>query len=115
MTKAAQTPVEMVAEMRTQPVWLDVEGRAHTLAYEAAVMRPGNALPADRFSAIETPTLILTGGNSPAWMTNAARVLAATLPVATLYVLKGQSHDVSPNALAPALLEFFGAEGEPDR
>ena len=76
---------------------------------EAAVMGPGNALPADRLAAITQPTLVLTGGNSPAWITNAGKAAAETIPAAAHRVLEGQTHTVSPEALAPEILEFFTA------
>lgn len=109
MVAAAQAPAEAVAAMRLDPSWSDAEAAAHTLAYEAAVMGPGNALPAQRLAAITQPTLVLTGGNSPAWMTNAGTAVAGTIPVAVHRVLAGQMHNVSPQALAPELLEFFTA------
>ena len=109
MVEAAGAPAEAVAAMRLQPSWPDAEAVAHTLAYEAAVMGPGNALPAARLAAITQPTLVLTGGNSPAWMTNAGKAVAGTIPGAVHRVLEGQTHNVSPGALAPELLEFFTA------
>ena len=107
MTEAAEATAEAVAAMRLQPSWSQAEAVAHTLAYEAAVMGPGNALPAGRLAAITQPTLVLTGGNSPAWMTNAGQAVAETIPAAAHRVLDGQTHNVSPQALAPELLEFF--------
>jgi pimeloyl-ACP methyl ester carboxylesterase len=109
MVEAAQVPVEAVAAMRLEPSWSDAEAVAHTLAYEAAVMGPGNALPAGRLAALTQPTLVLTGGNSPAWITNAGKAVAGTIPAAIHRVLKGQTHNVSPIVLAPELLEFFTA------
>jgi pimeloyl-ACP methyl ester carboxylesterase len=107
LMEAAEVPREAVAAMRLQPSWADVEAVAHTLAYEAAVMGPGNALPARRLAAITQPTLVLTGENSPAWMANAGKAVARTIPGAIHRVLEGQTHNVSPAALAPELLEFF--------
>jgi pimeloyl-ACP methyl ester carboxylesterase len=107
MTEAAQATPEAVAAMRLQPSWSQAEAVAHTLAYEAAVMGPGNALPTGRLAAITQPTLVLTGGNSPAWLTNAGQAVARTIPAAAHHVLKGQTHGVSPEALAPELLGFF--------
>jgi pimeloyl-ACP methyl ester carboxylesterase len=109
MVQAAEAPVEAMAAMRLQPSWPEAETAAHTLAYEAAVMGPGNALPAQRLAAITQPTLVLTGGNSPAWMTNAGKAVAETIHGAVHRVLEGQTHNVSPEALAPELLEFFTA------
>jgi pimeloyl-ACP methyl ester carboxylesterase len=95
--------------MRLQPSWADTEAAAHTLPYEAAVMGPGNTLPAEQLAAITQPALVLTGGNSPAWITNAGTAVAGTIPYAVHRVLDGQAHNVSPTALAPELLEFFTA------
>jgi hypothetical protein len=45
-----------------------------------------------------------------------AQTLAKTMPSATLRGLDGQTHDVDPAALAPALIQFFGRdEGGQDR
>jgi hypothetical protein len=107
MVAAAEVPVEAVAAMRRQPSWSDAETVAHTLAYEAAVMGPANAQPASRLAGITAATLVLTGGNSPAWMTNAGQAVARTVPGAVHRVLAGQTHNVSPEALVPELLEFF--------
>ena len=109
MMEAAGATVEAVAAMRLQPSWPEAEAVAHTLVYEAAVMGPGNALRADRLAAIAQPTLVLTGGNSPAWITNAGKAVARTIPAAAHRFLDGQTHNVSPEAIAPELLEFFTA------
>lgn len=68
-------------------------------------MGPGNALPAQRLAAITQPTLVLTGGNSPAWMTSAGQAVAGAIHGAAHRVLAGQTHNVSAEALAPELLE----------
>jgi pimeloyl-ACP methyl ester carboxylesterase len=106
---AAGAPAEGVAAMRRDPSWSEAEAAAHTLAYEAAVMGPGNALPADRLAEITQATLVLTGDRSPAWMISAGRAVAAAIPGALYRVLEGQTHNVAPEAVAPELLEFFTA------
>ena len=40
-------------------------------------------------------------------VTNAGKAVARTIPAAAHRVLQGQTHNVSPQALAPELLEFF--------
>lgn len=50
---------------------------------------------------------MIDGGKSPAWMRNAQRAIADALPNATRRTLEGQTHMVSANALAPALVDFF--------
>jgi len=109
MVAAAEVPAGAVAAMRGEPAWPATEALAHTLAYEAAVMGPGNALPVDLLAAIDQPTLVLTGGNSPAWMTNAGKEVAARVPRAVCRILDNQTHNVTPEALAPEILEFFVA------
>lgn len=80
---------------------------AHTLAYEAAVLGPGNFLPVELLTKITQPVLVLNGERSPAWMREAGVAVAATVPGALHRVLEGQTHGVDPTCLAPELLEFF--------
>ncbi len=109
MTAAAETPVETVAAMRAGPYWGEMEQLAHTLAYEAAVMGPGSALPAARFAGLDRPALVLNGELSPSWMAGAGRAVAASVPGAAHRILEGQTHQVASGALVPELLEFFVA------
>jgi pimeloyl-ACP methyl ester carboxylesterase len=109
MVEAAEVPAEVVAAMRAQPFWALAEAAAHTLAYEAAVLGPGNELPAARLAAVGQPTLVLNGEDSPEWMRNAGAAVAAAVPGAVRRVLEDQTHDVTVEALAPELLEFFAA------
>ncbi len=55
------------------------------------------------------PTLVMSGGASPAWFGTAADQLAQILRDARRMILPGQNHGVDPSVLAPLLLEFFGA------
>jgi alpha-beta hydrolase superfamily lysophospholipase len=109
LVDAAGIPAGAVEAMRRDPSWPDTEAIAHTLAYEAAVMGPGNTLPAGRLAAVIAPTLVLTGGASPAWLVNAGLAVTAAVPGAAHRVLDGQTHNVSAEALAPELLAFFAA------
>jgi pimeloyl-ACP methyl ester carboxylesterase len=61
---------------------------------------------------VTAPTLVLSGGKSPAWMRNAAKELADVLPNARHHSLKGQTHMVKAKVLAPALHEFFSERQE---
>ncbi|WP_223167313.1 alpha/beta fold hydrolase [Nonomuraea sp. SYSU D8015] len=109
MVEAVEMPAAAVAGMRAQPFWSEVEAVAHTLAYEAFVLGPGNALPVARLTTIVQPTLVLNGEDSPAWMRNAGAAVAAAVPGAVRRVLEDQRHDVAVEALAPELLEFFAS------
>jgi pimeloyl-ACP methyl ester carboxylesterase len=107
MVRAAEVPAAAVAAMRVDPGWSAAEAVAHTLAYEAAVLGPGNAFAAERFAAITQPTLLLTGGSSPMWMANAGKAVAKAIPQTVHRVLDGQMHNVDPDVLTAELLEFF--------
>jgi pimeloyl-ACP methyl ester carboxylesterase len=107
MVRAAEVPADLVGAMRADPSWQEMEELAHTLAYEAEVMGPGNILPVDTAASIKQAVLVLNGQDSPAWMRNAGTALAHAVPGAAHRVLHGQAHGVSAHALAPELLEFF--------
>jgi pimeloyl-ACP methyl ester carboxylesterase len=103
-------PGAMVALMRFIPAWSKLKALAPSLPYDAEIIRgtgSGGPLPADRWSNLTVPTLVITGGKSPAWMRNAMRALADVLPGATYRTLDRQTHIVKPKALAPVLTEFF--------
>ncbi len=109
MVRAAELPAAAVAAMRADPGWAAAEAVAHTLAYEAAVMGPGNAFFAERYAAITQPTLLLSGGSSPSWMANAGKAVAAAIPQTAHRILDGQTHNVDADVLTAELLEFFTA------
>ena len=102
-------PLLVVFMMRLMPwVWPKLKAVAHTLPYDAAVMGDFT-VPAARLATIATPTLISHGGKTDAKLKKAAESAAAAVPGAKLRVLPGQTHNVSPAVLAPAVVEFFGA------
>jgi pimeloyl-ACP methyl ester carboxylesterase len=113
MTEIACAPAFVPVVMSLTPMWPGLRAIAHTLAYDSALMAPyqtGEPEPIDRFGSVETPTLLLLGGKSPAWIKHAVHRLDRALPRAELKVLDRQTHMVKPKVTAPALLEFLGAE-----
>src|SRR6266536_56756 len=106
MSKVVGMPDEFVAFARTQPFWAAQEAIAHTLAYDATIMRD-YSLPVDRAAAVTAPTLVMAGGASPPFMRETARALAEALPQGQARILEGQEHNVAPEAMAPAVVEFF--------
>ncbi|MFD0534160.1 hypothetical protein ACFQY7_10715 [Actinomadura luteofluorescens] len=107
---AVGMPEEMVGQMRGAPMWPALEALAPTLAYDSAVMddaATGAELPEDLLASVTVPALVLDGGDSPAWMRDIARRTAALLPAGTHRTLDGQTHDVDPAVLAPALERFL--------
>jgi pimeloyl-ACP methyl ester carboxylesterase len=109
LLKAVQATPEAVAEMRAQSFWPAMEAAARTLAYEALVMGPDNALPAALLARVTQPTLVLNGGDSPAWMGSAGKAVAGAIPGAVRRVLEAQAHNVAPAAILPELLKFLVA------
>lgn len=102
------TPEEALAGMRQSPVWARFVSIAPTLRYESILLGDG-FIPADRYAAITTPTLIIDGGASFDFMHDAAQALAAVLPHAKRLTLEGQTHAVAVEVLAPVLRSFFNA------
>ncbi|MFI0468198.1 alpha/beta fold hydrolase [Saccharopolyspora sp. 5N102] len=114
MTKAQDMPAFMVNAMRLFPgPWSKLKAMAHTLPYDIAVMgdtQQGEPLDADPWSAAAMPTLVLTGGKSPAGFHDAARAVAGVLPAAEHRTLPGLNHGavmMAPKKLAPVLAEFL--------
>jgi len=126
MTEAVGIPAEFVAQMRSAPVsevfagergtvppaWAEMEKIAHTLIYDALILgdkMSGKPLNAAQWVSATMPVLVLTGGNSAPFFATGAQSLVEQLPNARHTVLPGQDHNVSPQALAPVLAEFFAA------
>jgi pimeloyl-ACP methyl ester carboxylesterase len=106
MATVVGMPAEFVAQARSQPWWSATEALAHTLAYDATVMGD-YSVPVDRAELINAPTLVIVGGASFPIMQETAQALAKALPNAEIRTLEGQSHDVAPEVITPALKEFF--------
>lgn len=99
-------PDEVIAQMRSAPMWPALERLAHTLRYDNTVLRDGS-LPLDEAAAVTVPTLVLSGGASPGWMSEVAKRIADAVPAGRHEVLPDQEHNVAAEALVPALAAFF--------
>jgi pimeloyl-ACP methyl ester carboxylesterase len=107
-------PREALPQMRASPAWPAFEALAHTLAYDVRVLGDamgGSPVPLGRWAAVEVPTLVLDGGASDPWQRSATQALARVLPRSVHRSLRGQTHAVDPEVLAPVLRAFF--EDEP--
>lgn len=113
MTAAVGVPAEMVAGMRSMPMWPGLEAVAHTLPYDGRFMfehMRGNPASLHRFAGVQVPTLVMAGGASPPWLQNAARALVDVLPNAEYRSLPDQTHDVDVELLAPVVAGFASAD-----
>lgn len=91
-------------------MWPKLKAVAHTLPYDAAVMTRFR-VPADRFAGITVPVLVLNGSKTDTRLKAAARRLTEAVPGARHGELTGQTHNVKPGVLAPAVIEFLEASG----
>jgi len=100
--------------MRLMPnVWSKLTAVAHTLGNDFAILgdtQSGGPMPAELASvlgSIHVPTLMLIGGKSPPWLHHAVKATASHIAGATIVELPGQTHNVSAQTVAPALLAHF--------
>jgi pimeloyl-ACP methyl ester carboxylesterase len=116
MTKMIGLPAFVPLMMRLMPAWKKLKAVAPTLRYDFAVLgdsQSGHGLPdelAKALASIEAPTLVADGGKSPAWLHNAADMVAAAVPVSERATLPGQTHQVKAAAIAPVLIAHFTAD-----
>jgi hypothetical protein len=94
-------------DIKKSPDWKDMERVGHTLVYDFEVLGDGS-VPLDVGKNIAMPTLIMDGEKSFNFMHTAANTLGRIIPGALRKTLKDQTHEVSPEALAPVLKDFFG-------
>ena len=104
--KSLETPAAQIEEMKKSPEWKDMESVGHTLAYDFEILGDGN-IPTD-LAAVKVPTLILDGEESFVFMHTTADTLAKNIPGAERITLKDQTHELSPDVIAPVLKDFFG-------
>ncbi|RUT31838.1 alpha/beta hydrolase [Paenibacillus zeisoli] len=113
MTKGMGAPSFVVGIMRLMPsVWPNLMAVAHTLPYDAVLLEgytAGRPLPADVWSTVQIPTLVLEGTESPASLRRAAQALTKVLPRAQLLSRKGLGHTKKLDAktISPELVTFF--------
>jgi pimeloyl-ACP methyl ester carboxylesterase len=102
-------PAEQLDEMRQYPMWPMWEGIAPTIAYDAAALGAEAAVPAERAARLSVPALVMAGEASYPFMLVTAKALADAMPNAEYRILEGQTHEVTPEAIGPALVEFFSS------
>lgn len=102
-------PPETVDEISNDPA---MKALAPTLAYDHELMgdiATGGTIPRDLAAAVTTPTLVLNGSESPDWIRETGRELAATIPNARHHVIEGRADAVPPEVLVPLLVAFIAA------
>jgi len=110
MTQAILIPAGYLDSMKADPMWAGMEQVAHTIAYDGMVSREfmaGQPWASGTWDGVTAKIRVITGENSESFFHTAAQTLADDLANAESTVLAGQDHNVSMDALAPMLIEFF--------
>jgi pimeloyl-ACP methyl ester carboxylesterase len=106
--KLVGMPTDQIDGMRNSPGWPSMEAIAPTLAYDhTAILGEHNSVPTELAARVPVPTLVMHGGASLPSTGVTARALSRAMPQAELRTVAGQTHEASPGALAPVLVEFF--------
>nr|WP_223285253.1 alpha/beta hydrolase [Paenibacillus sp. PL91] len=113
MTQGMGAPSFVVHLMRIMPgVWSRLMAVAHTLPYDAVLLdgyMDGKPLPAQLWSKVTMPTLVIEGTESPAALRHGAQALASVLPNAQLLSKKGLGHTkkLDSKKISSELAAFF--------
>lgn len=110
MTNIYEAPAAFV---RVMPIvmrksWTKNKSVAHTLEYDLALLEDWSVLQEPGVEMV-VPTLVMGGAKSPATLREAVAMVAGKLPNARQVYLEGQDHNLSPPAVAPVIVDFFGS------
>jgi pimeloyl-ACP methyl ester carboxylesterase len=95
------------------PGWSKMAGMAHTIPYDLAVLagtQTGKPLPANRWTSVTAPILVVVGSKSESFFRSGAKALTERLPNARYRSLEGASHAsvlIGPQAIASAMEHYF--------
>ena len=108
MREVAGLPPETGEQLRSQPTWQALVSAARTIPRE---LRAGKAysLDAERFGDLGVPTLLLSGGQSPAALGKAVETAEEALADSRIVVMAGQGHlamDTGTNLFTSEVLRF---------
>jgi pimeloyl-ACP methyl ester carboxylesterase len=111
MREVAGLPPETVEHLRTLPVWQTRVAAAHTIPRELRAVKAYRFDP-ERFRDLGVPTMLLSGGASPAAFRKAAEVADDALPDSRIVVMPGQGHaamDTGTDLFTAEVLRFLTA------
>jgi pimeloyl-ACP methyl ester carboxylesterase len=101
--------------MRVMPAWKKLKAVAPTLPYDFAILgdtQTGTGVPDELVAvlgSIDVPTLVADGGKAAPWMSHGVQAVADAIPATKRLTLPGQTHQLKAAAIAPILIDFFGA------
>lgn len=106
-----KTAPEKIAAAQARPTWAARIAAVHTIPRELQALS-GYLFDPKRFGTMQTPTLLLLGGDSPPFRRTDAENLHASLPNSRIVVLRGQGHramEEAPDLFAQEVLTFLAA------
>jgi pimeloyl-ACP methyl ester carboxylesterase len=114
LQEVAGVPPDELEILRAAPNWPARISAADTILRE---MRGSNdyVFEPTRFGGLRTPTLLLSGGESPAFFKQATEVIQAALPVSQVRILAGQQHaamNTAPEIFTREVVEFLLAQAD---
>ena len=107
MREVLHMPEREIAALREQPTWPARVSTAPTLPREVSAVLV--AAP-DELAAVAAPTLLISGGDSPAFLHDAVALVADGLPDVRVLTLAGQQHvadQTDPGMFAEVVLGFI--------
>jgi pimeloyl-ACP methyl ester carboxylesterase len=115
MVDGMGAPSFVPALLRLMPgAWKALTAVAHTLPYDATLLhgyQEGHPLPAGQWASVTVPVLVMCGASkeTPVFLQNAARAVAAALPDGRLTQRRGLGHTKALNApvIAAILTDFL--------
>jgi len=110
MSRILFVPEDVVATIRSGQGWAFLTAHALTLPYDVLLSRPWELVDRDRFGALDVPVLAMYGDRTSPALQAATCAVAESVPGAGLLAIPGEDHSVlqHPEAIGPALAEFFG-------
>jgi pimeloyl-ACP methyl ester carboxylesterase len=110
LSEVVRMPPAELAAMRRDPGWAGRVAAAHTIPRElriADVYKPDFA----RFGTLSVPTLLLVGGDSPAFLVEPSVRLQREIAGSALTTMAGQQHvamTTAPDVFLGAVIDFLG-------
>jgi pimeloyl-ACP methyl ester carboxylesterase len=94
-------------KLQSSPSWSSRVASAHTIPREEASVSSYTLHP-ERFSKLETPTLLLLGGDSPSFFRAPIEILKRSLPKSRIAIMPEQRHAAMDTAPELFLREIIG-------
>jgi pimeloyl-ACP methyl ester carboxylesterase len=104
--EASGMPPEMIDALTADQRMLAI---AHTMPYDFELMGDfgGGTIPEKSVRAIDVPTLVIAGGETPQFFRDTATRIVALLGNGTYVVLEGQDHGARAEVVAPVVTNFL--------